>query len=129
MAELDGARREVKFLDSLDPYLPIIGEMPLPPYIHERLTNPERYQTVYSKTTGSAAAPTAGLHFTPELMEKIEHLGANFARITLHVGLDTFSPVNEEDPMELERWMGQERLNPSGRDRPILLLLLLLLAF
>ncbi|NTU75480.1 MAG: tRNA preQ1(34) S-adenosylmethionine ribosyltransferase-isomerase QueA [Anaerolineaceae bacterium] len=99
-AQMDGARREVKFLGSLDPYLAVIGEMPLPPYIHERLANPERYQTVYSKTTGSAAAPTAGLHFTPELMEKLEKLGANFARITLHVGLDTFAPVNEDDPAE-----------------------------
>jgi S-adenosylmethionine:tRNA ribosyltransferase-isomerase len=74
--------------------------MPLPPYIHERLNDPERYQTIYANTTGSAAAPTAGLHFTPKLMEQLETQGIQFARVTLHVGLDTFAPVTEADPGE-----------------------------
>ena len=67
------------------------GEAPLPPYIHERLDDPERYQTVYARDPGSAAAPTAGLHFTPELLDRLEHVA-----VTLHVGLDTFRPVTEE---------------------------------
>jgi S-adenosylmethionine:tRNA ribosyltransferase-isomerase len=71
------------------------GEMPLPPYIHERLDDPERYQTVYSERLGSAAAPTAGLHFTPELVERLDA-----ERITLHVGLDTFRPVTADDLAE-----------------------------
>jgi S-adenosylmethionine:tRNA ribosyltransferase-isomerase len=74
--------------------------MPLPPYIHERLADPERYQTVYARTPGSAAAPTAGLHFTPELIERLKNNGVGFADVTLHVGLDTFAPVNEDDPQE-----------------------------
>ena len=73
-----------------------LGEMPLPPYIHERLEDKERYQTVYSKEKGSAAAPTAGLHFTKELMDKIEAKGINIVYVTLHVGLGTFRPVKVE---------------------------------
>jgi S-adenosylmethionine:tRNA ribosyltransferase-isomerase len=76
------------------------GEMPLPPYIHAHLENPERYQTVYAKVLGSAAAPTAGLHFTPALLKKIEERGVRCLFTTLHIGLDTFRPVNEEDPRE-----------------------------
>ena len=79
-----------------------LGKMPLPPYIHTHLQNPERYQTVYSTQTGSAAAPTAGLHFTPELINRLELQGIRFARVTLHVGLDTFMPVKEDDPDEHE---------------------------
>lgn len=74
-----------------------LGEMPLPPYITEKLTDRERYQTVYSKNEGSAAAPTAGLHFTPELLEKIKDKGVNIAYVTLHVGLGTFRPVKVDD--------------------------------
>ncbi len=74
-----------------------LGTMPLPPYIKEKLDDPERYQTVYSKTPGSAAAPTAGLHFTPELLEKIREKGVKTAFVTLHVGLGTFRPVKEEE--------------------------------
>lgn len=85
--EYEGIFEEV--LDSL-------GEMPLPPYIHERLDDKERYQTVYSKETGSAAAPTAGLHFTEELLKEIEDKGVNVAYLTLHVGLGTFRPVKAE---------------------------------
>ena len=74
-----------------------LGEMPLPPYITERLDDRERYQTVYSKEKGSAAAPTAGLHFTKELLKKVEEKGINIAYVTLHVGLGTFRPVKVED--------------------------------
>ncbi len=74
-----------------------LGEMPLPPYIHEKLNDKDRYQTVYAKNIGSAAAPTAGLHFTNELIEKIKEKGIKIVFITLHVGLGTFRPVNVED--------------------------------
>ena len=74
-----------------------LGEMPLPPYIHEKLKDKDRYQTVYAKNIGSAAAPTAGLHFTKELMNKIREKGIQIVFITLHVGLGTFRPVNVED--------------------------------
>ena len=80
----------VEILDSL-------GEMPLPPYIHEKLMDKDRYQTVYAKHPGSAAAPTAGLHFTPELLKKIEDKGIEIIYVTLHVGLGTFRPVEEDD--------------------------------
>lgn len=74
-----------------------LGEMPLPPYIHEKLEDKDRYQTVYAKNPGSAAAPTAGLHFTLDLIEKIKAKGIKIAYVTLHVGLGTFRPVNVED--------------------------------
>ena len=74
-----------------------LGEMPLPPYIHEKLENPERYQTVYAKEEGSAAAPTAGLHFTPELLERIRAKGITVVPVLLHVGLGTFRPVQVEN--------------------------------
>lgn len=74
-----------------------IGQMPLPPYIKEKLENKERYQTVYSKELGSAAAPTAGLHFTPEMLEKIKAMGVKIGYVTLHVGLGTFRPVKVDD--------------------------------
>ena len=74
-----------------------LGEMPLPPYIHEKLEDKDRYQTVYAKNIGSAAAPTAGLHFTKELLQKIKDKGVNIVYITLHVGLGTFRPVNVLD--------------------------------
>ncbi len=74
-----------------------IGRMPLPPYIHEKLDDPERYQTVYARISGSAAAPTAGLHFTPQLLDRIRQKGVQVGFVTLHVGLDTFRPVEVED--------------------------------
>lgn len=74
-----------------------LGEMPLPPYIKERLEDPDRYQTVYAKENGSAAAPTAGLHFTPELLKKIADKGVNLVYLTLHVGLGTFRPVSVDN--------------------------------
>lgn len=85
-----------------------LGEMPLPPYIHEKLDDPARYQTVYAREQGSAAAPTAGLHFTPELLERIASMGVAIARLTLHVGLGTFRPVKvksvEEHVMHSEHY-------------------------
>ncbi len=77
-----------------------LGQMPLPPYIHEQLDEPERYQTVYAREWGSAAAPTAGLHFTPELLDRLAWLGVEVHKITLHVGLGTFRPVEVEDPTQ-----------------------------
>ena len=74
-----------------------LGEMPLPPYIKERLEDPDRYQTVYAKENGSAAAPTAGLHFTPELLEQIAAKGVKLVYLTLHVGLGTFRPVSVDN--------------------------------
>jgi S-adenosylmethionine:tRNA ribosyltransferase-isomerase len=96
-AQLEGPRRLVRFDEPIEAYLPKAGQMPLPPYIHTRLQDQERYQTVYASITGSAAAPTAGLHFTHELMQRVEDMGVYFANVTLHVGLDTFAPVTEED--------------------------------
>ncbi len=92
----DGTRK-VKFTyDGIfNEILDQIGLMPLPPYIHESLKNNDRYQTVYAKYEGSAAAPTAGLHFTPELLKKIEEKGIDIANVTLHVGIGTFRPVKE----------------------------------
>ena len=78
-------------------HLERLGTMPLPPYIKEKLQDQERYQTVYSRNNGSAAAPTAGLHFTPELLKTIEEKGVDIVRVTLHVGLGTFRPVKEEE--------------------------------
>lgn len=95
----DGGNRLIRFhyegifLEILEE----LGTMPLPPYIKEKLEDPERYQTVYSKTPGSAAAPTAGLHFTQELLEQIRAKGVNIAYVTLHVGLGTFRPVKVDD--------------------------------
>lgn len=97
---LEGARRLVRFREPVEPYLDRAGHTPLPPYIHASLADPERYQTVYARTPGSAAAPTAGLHFTPALMDKIKSKGVQITQVTLHVGLDTFAPVNEDDPRD-----------------------------
>ena len=95
---LAGPERLVRFDRPIEPYLEQIGHVPLPPYIHKHLDDPERYQTVYAKQPGSAAAPTAGLHFTPELLEKIIGQGIQIAKLNLHVGLDTFAPVTEKNP-------------------------------
>lgn len=95
---LEGPRRRIQFDQELDAYLSQAGQMPLPPYIHTPLADPERYQTVYARQPGSAAAPTAGLHFTPALLERLRQGGIGLATVTLHVGLDTFAPVTEESP-------------------------------
>jgi len=97
---LNGSERLIRFSEPIEPYFPKIGNVPLPPYIHEKLDDPERYQTVYAKEPGSAAAPTAGLHFTPRLLAELKDKGVKIAYVTLHVGLDTFAPVTEEDPQE-----------------------------
>lgn len=95
---MPGGTRKVKFEYEgiFNEILDEIGLMPLPPYIHEELKENDRYQTVYAKYNGSAAAPTAGLHFTPELLKKIEDKGVKIANVTLHVGIGTFRPVKEE---------------------------------
>lgn len=96
---LEGGNRLVRFhydgifLELLEQ----LGKMPLPPYIKAELQDPERYQTVYSREVGSAAAPTAGLHFTKELLEQVQAMGVSLAYVTLHVGLGTFRPVKEEE--------------------------------
>ena len=87
---------EFEFDGIFEDILDRVGNMPLPPYIHEKLKDKSRYQTVYCREEGSAAAPTAGLHFTPELLKKIEDMGVVIARVLLHVGLGTFRPVKEE---------------------------------
>lgn len=94
----DDGVTEVRFVFDgvFETILDELGEMPLPPYIHEKLSDPSRYQTVYAREQGSAAAPTAGLHFTPELLDKIASMGVVIARLTLHVGLGTFRPVKAE---------------------------------
>ena len=96
---MPGGTRKVKFSYKgiFNEILDKIGLMPLPPYIHEELKDNDRYQTVYAKYDGSAAAPTAGLHFTPELLKKIEEKGVKIANVTLHVGIGTFRPVKEEN--------------------------------
>jgi len=88
--------RMISFAEPIEAHLRRLGTIPLPPYIHQPLANPERYQTVYSRVEGSVAAPTAGLHFTPELIERTRALGAEWATVVLHIGLDTFRPVTEE---------------------------------
>jgi S-adenosylmethionine:tRNA ribosyltransferase-isomerase len=97
---LNGSERLIKFSEPIEPYFAKVGNVPLPPYIHEELSDPERYQTVYAREPGSAAAPTAGLHFTPRLLEELQAKGVKIAYVTLHVGLDTFAPVTEENPEE-----------------------------
>jgi S-adenosylmethionine:tRNA ribosyltransferase-isomerase len=99
--------RTVEFSEPIEDYLYALGTMPLPPYIHRDLKDQERYQTIYSKTLGSAAAPTAGLHFTPELILQLRDLGIEFGFVTLHIGLDTFRPISEtviEDHLIHQEW-------------------------
>jgi S-adenosylmethionine:tRNA ribosyltransferase-isomerase len=100
IADLGGARRLARFSQPVEAYLRAAGHIPLPPYIKAPLPDPERYQTVYNRQEGSAAAPTAGLHFTPELMARLEAQGVRFAPVVLHIGLDTFAPVLEDDPRQ-----------------------------
>ena len=101
-----------------------VGQVPLPPYVHEPLADPERYQTVYARVSGSVAAPTAGLHFTPGLLQRLQAMGVRLAFVTLHIGLDTFRPVRVEDPREhrlhREYWeLGEEatgEINAAKKD-------------
>jgi len=99
--EQSGSRRVKFFYDGVfEDVISRIGEMPLPPYITEKLNDKERYQTVYAKVDGSAAAPTAGLHFTDNLIEEIKAMGVEIVDVLLHVGLGTFRPVKSEDILE-----------------------------
>lgn len=96
LATTESGARVIRFDHPLDEELDRLGVVPLPPYIHEPLADPERYQTVYGHVAGSAAASTAGLHFTPDLLVKVRRMGVKIAFVTLHIGLDTFRPVKEE---------------------------------
>jgi S-adenosylmethionine:tRNA ribosyltransferase-isomerase len=100
IGSLGGPLRLVHFAEPIEPLLNQIGRVPLPPYIHNPLIDPERYQTVYASKLGSSAAPTAGLHFTPQLIDLLREMGVRFTFLTLHVGLDTFAPVTEVDPLD-----------------------------
>ena len=97
---LEGSERVIQFSEPIEPYFSKVGNVPLPPYIHEKLSDPERYQTVFAREPGSAAAPTAGLHFTPHLLEDLQEKDIKITYVTLHVGLDTFAPVTEDNPEE-----------------------------
>lgn len=94
-----------------------LGEMPLPPYIHEKLMDKERYQTVYAREQGSAAAPTAGLHFTPRLLEELQSRGVELVKVLLHVGLGTFRPVKVERLEEHQMHAEYYRLSPEAAER------------
>ncbi len=94
---LDGSNRLIRFEEQIEPYLEKVGHVPLPPYIHTHLDDPERYQTVFAHKPGSAAAPTAGLHFSPELLDKLRRNDIRTAYVNLQVGLDTFAPVTETE--------------------------------
>jgi len=100
MERTEAGGRVIRFAGagSLDELLERAGEVPLPPYITTKVSDPERYQTVYARTLGSAAAPTAGLHFTPQLLEQVRALSVDLLEITLHIGLDTFRPIKVDDP-------------------------------
>jgi S-adenosylmethionine:tRNA ribosyltransferase-isomerase len=100
IAEGEESKRTLEFAEPLQPYLNELGEVPLPPYITTPYHDPERYQTVYSRTGGSAAAPTAGLHFTGDLLLQLQRAGIRIAYCTLHIGLDTFAPVKVENIAE-----------------------------
>ena len=112
----DAGGRIVEFVceGTLEAMLDELGEMPLPPYIHEKLQDRDRYQTVYARHDGSAAAPTAGLHFTPELMEKIREMGVQIVPVLLHVGLGTFRPVKAEDVEEHEMHSEYYEVTPEA---------------
>ena len=124
--KLDGGNRKVKFEYNgiFNEILNEIGLMPLPPYIHEKLKEKDRYQTIYAKYEGSAAAPTAGLHFTEDLFEKLKQKGVEVANVTLHVGIGTFRPVKveniEEHNMHSEHFYIQqedaEKINKAKRE-------------
>ena len=115
---VDDGNRLIKFYyDGIwEEVLDSLGEMPLPPYITHKLKDKNRYQTVYAKFDGSAAAPTAGLHFTPELLKKIEEKGIKLAYVTLHVGLGTFRPVKEENILDHHMHTEMYQVSQSAAD-------------
>ena len=117
VSETGGRKVRFYFEGVFEELLDRLGEMPLPPYIHEKLENPERYQTVYAKEEGSAAAPTAGLHFTPELLERIRQKGIHIVPVLLHVGLGTFRPVKVEDVETHEMHSEFCQVTPEAAER------------
>lgn len=100
LRDLGQALRLVRFDAPIAERLESIGEIPLPPYIHQPLQNADEYQTVYARQPGSSAAPTAGLHFTEHLLQQIRSCGIEIAKVTLHIGLDTFAPIKSENPLD-----------------------------
>lgn len=114
----DAGGRVVEFLYEgvFEELLDRLGEMPLPPYIHEKLDDPSQYQTVYAKQSGSAAAPTAGLHFTPELLEQVRQKGIIIVPVLLHVGLGTFRPVKVEDVSQHQMHSEYYEVTPEAAD-------------
>ena len=114
----DSGERIVTFFyeGAFEDVLSRAGSMPLPPYIHEKLNNPDRYQTVYCKENGSAAAPTAGLHFTPELLQKLRAAGVEIAEVLLHVGLGTFRPVKEENVLDHKMHSEYYEVSPEAAE-------------
>ncbi len=114
----DSGERIVTFFyeGAFEDVLSRAGSMPLPPYIHEKLNNPDRYQTVYCKENGSAAAPTAGLHFTPELLQKLRAAGVEIADVLLHVGLGTFRPVKEENVLDHKMHSEYYEVSPEAAE-------------
>jgi S-adenosylmethionine:tRNA ribosyltransferase-isomerase len=113
LAETESGGRLVAFDPPIEDWLWDAGQIPLPPYIHEPLGDPERYQTVYSRTDGSVASSTAGLHFTPELLLQLRDDGVNLAFVTLHIGLDTFRPVQEDEIEDHRIHREWARLSPE----------------
>lgn len=116
-AVYEGPLREISFNQPMDGYLHAHGHTPLPPYIHEKLDDPERYQTIFARHEGSAAAPTAGLHFTPDLLFALREKGVLLEMVTLHVGLDTFKPVETETISEHVIHTEWARLSPETARR------------
>ena len=113
LEELEENQRVVEFTRPIRPYLEILGQTPLPPYITRPLEDADRYQTVYARTEGSAAAPTAGLHFTGEMLINLKRQGIEIAYCTLHIGLDTFAPVREENIVEHKMHTERAILTPD----------------
>lgn len=116
-AVLAGSQREISFSQPLDDVLDELGHTPLPPYIHEPLADGERYQTIYSRPLGSAAAPTAGLHFTADLLIELRAKGVIFESCTLHIGLDTFKPVATENIFDHQIHSEWASLSPESARR------------
>jgi S-adenosylmethionine:tRNA ribosyltransferase-isomerase len=114
--EVGGRIIDFAYAGIFEQVLDRLGQMPLPPYIHERLENPERYQTVYAREWGSAAAPTAGLHFTPELLARLQGMGVEIHKVLLHVGLGTFRPVQIENVLEHKMHSEYYTVTPETAD-------------
>lgn len=117
LATTPSGSRLIEFEEAIEPWLEDAGQVPLPPYIHEPLHDVERYQTVYARVPGSAAAPTAGLHFTPQLMNALRAKGIEFTFVTLDISLDTFRPVREEQMEDHRMYSEGCCLNPQVADQ------------